>query len=182
VPTQGLDAGSARRFSTFLTYVRGPGQVRGSANGQLAAGYLPLSASSLPGLTAYTKAAAAAVRAQDGFVPKPSDPGAAPPAAGPDLTGGGTGATGGGTSAGAPVSGTTGDATGGLLPGGTTTGAPAVPDKPTVAPVLSAGSTPAAALDWRKNALPLLILLAVGCGALGLWTSGALGTMARPRG
>lgn len=70
VPTEGLPEADVEKFGKLLCYASGPGQVPGRANGQLPAGYLPLTADN--GLGAqhdYTLAAVAAVRAQDGSTP-----------------------------------------------------------------------------------------------------------------
>jgi hypothetical protein len=70
VPTTGLDKGTAARMAQFLRFAAGPGQVRGLANGQLPAGYLPLTkANGLAAYAQYTTRAAAAVAAQKGFIP-----------------------------------------------------------------------------------------------------------------
>lgn len=75
VPTAGLLATDARNYAKFLRYVAGPGQVPGSANGDLAGGYAPITAANgLGNLATYTVDAADAVARQRGFVPKPSAP------------------------------------------------------------------------------------------------------------
>lgn len=71
MPSSDLDPNTAAHFADFLCYAAGPGQVQGTANGQLPAGYLPLTeANGLGALHSQTYAAAAAVRAQHGDVPE----------------------------------------------------------------------------------------------------------------
>ena len=113
VPTQGLEPGPAAKLSRFLCYAATDGQKTGSANGNLPAGYLPITqANGLEELRAYTVRASRLVRAQTGQLPGRSGPagrcttGAADlpttkPAATP-TTGGSTG-TDGGTTPGAGI-------------------------------------------------------------------------------
>ena len=70
VPTQDLEAETATQLAKFLCYSFDHGQVSGQANGQLPAGYLPITGTN--GLKAqrdYVLSAVAAVRAQTGEVP-----------------------------------------------------------------------------------------------------------------
>jgi hypothetical protein len=70
VPTTGLPTSTAAHLATFLTYAAKAGEQPGTANGELPAGYLPLTAAN--GLTRYADyagRAAAAVAAQRGVVP-----------------------------------------------------------------------------------------------------------------
>jgi hypothetical protein len=70
IPTQGLPAADASEYASFLDYVAGPGQDPGTGIGQLAPGYLPMTAAdNLCTEDAYTVEAAAAVAAQKGTVP-----------------------------------------------------------------------------------------------------------------
>ena len=70
VPTSGLSATDATRYAEFLRFAAGPGQVVGTGNGQLPAGFLPLTAANgLGALAAYTLRAADAVQAQAGGAP-----------------------------------------------------------------------------------------------------------------
>lgn len=74
VPTSGLSAATANRLTTLLCYAADRGQDSGAANGQLPAGYLPITDDNgLGELQDYTLAAAAAVRAQAGDVPSVAD-------------------------------------------------------------------------------------------------------------
>ena len=81
VPTSGVSAAKAATIARWLRYVAGPGQVQGSAPGQLPTGYLPLTAK----LRAETLTAADAVQNQTGTTkstPSPSPkPSASPSAA-----------------------------------------------------------------------------------------------------
>ncbi|MFC6154663.1 hypothetical protein [Nocardioides yefusunii] len=77
VPTSGLDATTAARLASFLCYTHRDGQVSGATNGQLPAGYLPLTAANgLGKQSEHLLRAALAVRAQAGGSPRAS--GAAP--------------------------------------------------------------------------------------------------------
>ncbi|WP_148615622.1 hypothetical protein [Nocardioides rubriscoriae] len=70
VPTSGLDGAAATKLATLLCYVDGEGQVSGTANGQLPAGYLPLTQpNGLGAQRAYLRTSIAAVRAQTGATP-----------------------------------------------------------------------------------------------------------------
>ncbi len=70
VPTQGLSSADASRYATLVRSLSTSGQVPGLGNGQLAPGYLPLTAAhGLGALAAYSQSAAAAIQAQAGFVP-----------------------------------------------------------------------------------------------------------------
>lgn len=70
LPTEGIEEAEASKLGKLLCYAAGRGQVPGRANGQLPAGYLPLSsANGLGAQQGYTLAAAAAVRTQDGVTP-----------------------------------------------------------------------------------------------------------------
>jgi hypothetical protein len=70
VPTSGLPAAPARRLQKLLCYAMTDGQARGSANGQLPDGYLPLSSEhGLGALRARTLNVAAVVAAQSGQLP-----------------------------------------------------------------------------------------------------------------
>jgi hypothetical protein len=187
VPTAGLLAADAERYSKFLTYVAGPGQIAGTGNGQLAAGYVPITAADgLGGLHDYTVAAANAVRQQRGFLPKPSRPtiqavpsGSATPS--PTHT----------RHSPAPPHHTT-------APAGSSDGAPPPPGNPTVAttsakPSPSSSASPSArpspvasspALQpvsartantrpgWSALALPALAVIALASGLLATWMSG----------
>ena len=168
VPTAGLDGPTASKFAQLLRFVAGPGQVRGPSNGQLAAGYVPLTSSGLGAFTAYTTTAAAAVSAQQAFVPAPTAPSAGPPATPAPLP---TPTT--------PSRQTTGS--------GVTTPVVTIPVEPVTAPqptaaapsapapvvdLASTGHTAAAQIAWSNNVLPLLVVLMLVAGALGVWTGG----------
>ncbi len=90
LPTRALSSRNAANLATWLRYVAGPGQVRGTAVGQLPAGYLPLtSANGLGAQSAYTLRAVSAVAAQTGSVP--SITGGNVGSSGPQISGGGGG-------------------------------------------------------------------------------------------
>ncbi|MBA2954209.1 hypothetical protein GON03_07740 [Nocardioides sp. MAH-18] len=70
IPTRGLDQATATKLAKLLCYSRAEGQVSGPSNGQLPAGYLPVTAASgLAAQSDYVLSAIAAVRAQAGAVP-----------------------------------------------------------------------------------------------------------------
>lgn len=70
VPTKGLPAADAHRYAQFLDFVAAAGQTAGVGNGELPAGYLPMTAANgLGTLAAYSRTAALAVAAQQGYVP-----------------------------------------------------------------------------------------------------------------
>jgi hypothetical protein len=70
VPTAGLAAPDAKAYSQMLAFSAGPGQKPGPDFGQLAAGYLPMTAANgLSALASYTQRAASAVAAQQCEVP-----------------------------------------------------------------------------------------------------------------
>lgn len=70
VPTSGLAATTARRLQKFLCYAMTDGQARGSANGQLPDGYVPLTTEhGLGALRARTLNVASVVAAQSGEAP-----------------------------------------------------------------------------------------------------------------
>ncbi|WP_134741376.1 hypothetical protein [Nocardioides sp. 503] len=70
VPTEGLEPKAATKLAKMLCYAGGEGQSPGAANGQLPAGYLPITeANGLRQQRDYTLTAAAAVRRQAGEVP-----------------------------------------------------------------------------------------------------------------
>ncbi len=90
VPTSGLTTSDASDYAKLLRFAVGPGQTPGSGNGQLPAGYLPMTtANGLGAEVDYTTRAAAAVEAQKGtvpaLVPAPAEPliGTTPPPATP---------------------------------------------------------------------------------------------------
>jgi hypothetical protein len=70
VATKGLSKTDASDYSRLLDYLATTGQSPGSGNGQLPAGYLPMTkANGLGAMASYTQAAAEAVAAQKGDVP-----------------------------------------------------------------------------------------------------------------
>lgn len=188
VPTIGLTSSDAANFAKFLDYAAGPGQVPGSGNGQLPAGYVPLTAANgLGSFVDFTTKAAAEVRSQKGRVPlvtggyssitPPSPPAGA---GGSGSTGNTTSTSGGGAGAG---SGSV-DGSGGS--GGGAGSSPAAPPAPpaSAGPATPAGapsSAPATALagqtrslspGWPALVIPGLAILGL-LSALGAgWASG----------
>ncbi|MDQ1748528.1 MAG: hypothetical protein QOD07_2791 [Frankiaceae bacterium] len=87
VPTSGLSTTDATRYAELLRFAAGPGQTAGTGNGDLPAGFVPMTAATgLDSLAAYTLRAADAVQAQSGAVPSvlgvtPTKPVSAPPPA-----------------------------------------------------------------------------------------------------
>jgi hypothetical protein len=70
IPTRGLAAADAAHFAQLLTFAATDGQQPGITDGQLPAGYVPMTAANgLGALVAYTQRAAVAVGAQTGAVP-----------------------------------------------------------------------------------------------------------------
>jgi hypothetical protein len=70
IPTSGLHPDDARAYADLLDYTSGAGQVPGIAQGQLAPGFLPVTASNgLAAMMLYTKRAAVAVDQQAGKTP-----------------------------------------------------------------------------------------------------------------
>jgi hypothetical protein len=93
VPTTGLSATDAAQHAQFLRFAAGAGQVPGTGNGQLPAGYLPLTAANgLGPLADYTNQAADAVQAQAGAVPPvvATPPADTPSTVTPESSGGST--------------------------------------------------------------------------------------------
>ena len=97
VATQGLAKEDAAAYADWLRFVVTKGQHPGEDQGQLPAGYLPLTAANgLDGLADYSLKAADAIEAQDGNVPPPpktpsdgnppNNPNAPPPNHGPGDT------------------------------------------------------------------------------------------------
>ena len=70
IPTKGLPKGDALDYSKLLTFAARTGQRPGTAQGDLAPGYLPMTqGNGLAGMAGYTARAASAVRAQAGDLP-----------------------------------------------------------------------------------------------------------------
>ena len=74
VPTGGVSTAKAATIARWLRYVAGPGQVQGTAPGQLPTGYLPLTAR----MRAQTLTAANAVQHQTGATTSPHGSGPSP--------------------------------------------------------------------------------------------------------
>jgi hypothetical protein len=167
VPTSGLPATDASQFAQLMTYAAGAGQVPGVDQGQLPAGYLPMtSANGLATMVSYTQRAAAAVAAQKGDVPL--------------VTGGSSSSSSGSSSGGShPSSGQSvgGSATSTPAPPQTTpssapstakTTAPSTPaqsSSPTTTPAAQLIPAPKISSTMAGLALPLLLVVFLAAGA-----------------
>ncbi len=155
VPTQGVPTAEAKALAAFIQYAATTGQAPGDNNGQLPAGYLPMTgANGLSALSTYALKAAAAISAQSGVVPSNV------PNALPGNNSGGSGGNGG--SAGGNGGG-----------GGTPTPSAAPSGSPGGNPVAAAGTTPVslgitAGQDSgpARFVLPAVLLLALLSGLL----------------
>ena len=157
VPTGGLDDASAEAVGRILDHAAGLGQEAGQLIGGLPPGYLPLS----DDLVAHTKAAAAAVRAQDGAptpTPTPTISASASAPAPPPVGGG----TGGGAAVAPAASAEV------VAAAATTTDESALAFGP-MTPV--AGETPA----WFDLVLPVALLGGFGAALLGSTVLGVAG-------
>jgi hypothetical protein len=135
VPTSGLPSADANDYATFLRFTAGIGQVSGPGTGQLAAGYVPLTAADgLGALAAYTNAAADDVAAQAGGLPGQS--------------------TGNATSAGATSAPTTSTGTGHTSSSATHHTAAATPAPAATIGGDAAGSIPAPVVSSGSNPAP----------------------------
>ncbi|MCW2524747.1 MAG: hypothetical protein JWO63_3082 [Frankiales bacterium] len=174
IATQYLSASDAAQYAQFLNFVAGTGQVSGLANGNLAAGYLPLTAANgLTQLVNYTKAAALAVAAQQGHVPAltgdPPAPTATDAASGPTAAGDGSPTTPGDSSTNpAAIAGGPGDDA--SSPAASATAAPTKAGSGSTAPPTStidaipAGKTTSAESPLLGYALPGLLALGLLTG------------------
>lgn len=191
VPTKGLTSTDAANFGKLLSYAAGPGQVQGSANGQLPEGYVPITtANGLTSMVDYTTRAAAAVTAQNGTVPSVLGGNAtpAPPASGATgpAVGGGAGTLTSAGAAGGRGSGSTsgaaagaGAAAGGGAAGGAgAAGGLAAPKAGTATGGTSSvalqrtGKTVSLSPDWLKFAVPGLALIGLISAAASAVVSG----------
>ncbi|GMA86698.1 hypothetical protein GCM10025868_19480 [Angustibacter aerolatus] len=173
VPTQGLDAADAKGYAGLVRWAVQSGQRPGPANGHLAAGYLPLTATNgLGRLAGYSLAAADAIAAQRGQVPDITTydaqrPTPKPTASSSDTPGGPPGGGHGGASASGGSGGSGGSGTGGgpaTKPAGTgaPSGAPsAAPTAPTVI-----DAAPVATTTQSIGLLGLLPMAVVGLAVL----------------
>ncbi|MBV9822593.1 MAG: hypothetical protein JO144_10170 [Actinobacteria bacterium] len=192
VPTKGLTAADGGNFAKLLRYAAGPGQVPGSGNGELPAGYLPITAANgLGQLADYTLRAAAEVASQQGRVPlvtggfrngsspagQPSPPGGG--GAGTGTGGGGSGA--GGATGGGGAAGGGGVAGGGAAATGSGPAATAAKSASPAAGASSAapapvalrrtGSTRTLTPGWQGFTLPVLLVVGLVSAAAATWTS-----------
>jgi len=106
IPTKGLSGSDAKTYAALLRYMIGPGQVPGTAVGQLPDGYLPLtSGNGLGAQATYTTEAADDIAAQKGLLPGQEPPTApsSSPAGTPTQPGGGSGTPTSGSGPGGPT-------------------------------------------------------------------------------
>lgn len=168
VPTVDLPEEDATKYSKLLCYASGAGQVPGRANGQLPAGYLPITAENgLGDQHDYTLSAVAAVRAQDSSTPaldaeapsadtvcdfsrKPTEPTETPTDPG----------NGGGTGVNPPPA--SGPVPGGGKPGGGKT-APSEAPVTEASTVLTSGQSSA----FGQLGVPSLLVIAIACAVAG---------------
>jgi len=166
VPTQGLPTADAARFAQLITWATTTGQTPGAGTGQLPVGYLPLTAANgLGALKAYAATAAAAVKAQRGYVPAVDGSSTPPPAPSPLPSTGDPGTSAGGDP------GTTGSGGGdptGAAPSAAPTPSPS--SSPTTIVLVRTASTVAVNPGLLANAIPFLLALSLVAGAAALTT------------
>jgi hypothetical protein len=170
VPTQGLPPSDAKDFGDLLNFAAGSGQVPGSGNGQLPAGYLPLTAGNQLGNEVdYTLAAAYDVANQTGTVPPlvgatvPKGAGAhGNGSVGPNPTGGTGSTTNGGSSAGSGSKSASGATSGGAPGAG---GSKSRGSTAYIQPAVASGRTLSVDPGLAGLALPLGLLVALIAGA-----------------
>lgn len=174
VPTIGLAPTDATNLANLLDYAAGPGQLSGTGNGQLPAGYLPLTrANGLDYLAAFSLRAAAEVRSQKGRVPlvnggysSISSP-ASPPANPAAPSNHSDSPTGGGTPDSNPAA---------LAPGSTAAAAPRSVSSASATPfgpaVVLAGRTQPLTPGWAAFVVPGLAVLGLASAAGAAWASG----------
>jgi hypothetical protein len=162
IPTTGVPIDSARHLATFLRYAATDGVTSGTANGQLPAGYLPLTkANGLGDLANYTLRAARAVAGQTARVPPlvaSASPSAPTPSAAPGLSSGEP-VPGGGGSSGGPVL-PAGDSAAGPTPGPSSSASPPTPGAP------SAGTIGVRAVGSYSQLGTLIVPIVLVVGAL----------------
>ncbi len=169
VPTQGLVATDAKRYAEFVRFAVTTGQQPGVGNGQLPAGYLPLTAGNgLGALVTYAQNAADAIAAQQGYVPA-VDGSSRPPSPTPTPTP---------TPTPSPLPSTGGPS---QSTGGGTTSTPAASASLSASPSPSSSSTPVAivatglttgvSVGALGQVLPALLGLALLAGAAAIVTS-----------
>lgn len=165
VATKGLSTADASDYSRLIKYLATTGQTPGSGNGQLPAGYLPMTKTNgLEKLAAYTQVASTAVGAQKGAVPSVKIAKSTP------STGRGSGSGGTGGSSGAGGSGGWGTGAGGGT-GTTPTTTPTATPTPSptgsqTATLVSLGTTQSLTSKLAGAVLPIFLLVAVLCGVL----------------
>lgn len=167
VATRGLSVVDAKKYSALIGFAVTSGQVRGTGNGQLPPGYLPLTAANgAAAFVRYSQTAAKAVTAQTGATPA-----VAGSTSGGTTTGGGTSSSGGSTS------GSTAPSTPPSTAPSTTTTPAATPV--VAGPVALVGTTTGASSGSAGLVLPIVLVLALA-GVLGGSLSRALARRRAP--
>lgn len=169
VPTRGLPAADAARYAQLIAWATTTGQTPGTGIGQLPSGYLPLTAANgLGALTSYAAVAAAAVKAQQGYVPAVDGSSTPPPAPSPLPSTGDPGTTGGGD----PGTGGGGDGGGGVPTSAEPSAAPTPTPSasPTTIALVRTADTVAINAGPLANAIPVLLVLSLVSGAAALTT------------
>lgn len=185
VPTSGLDPAGAEDYAKLLTFIAGRGQNRGTSNGDLPPGYVPITeANGLGALHKYSVLAARAVSAQKGQRLDPANP---------VLSDGASSRPSGGDAGGSGSGGGSGDGGGGSGDGGAG-GADAPAGAPANAAPAAGGATasaaspapaPSSSLALTSTArtkgvtpgvtaavIPALAIFALVMGAIAMYTSG----------
>jgi hypothetical protein len=163
VATKGLSKSDASDYSRLIKFLATAGQRPGSGNGQLPAGYLPMTKSNgLEKLAAYTQLASSAVGAQMGAVPSVKIAKSTPSTGGGSGSGGTTGGSSGSTGSGTGAGGGTGT-TPTTTPTATPTPSPTGSQNTTM---VSLGTTQSLTSKLAGAILPIFLLLVVLCGVL----------------
>lgn len=183
IPTSGLPTSDAKHYATFLDFAATSGQTPGGGNGQLPAGYLPMTAANgMASMAAYTEGAACSVAAQTGSAPSLAHPSsscssgvkAPPPPPSTSQTGGNAGSggssasnTGGGLGGSNSGAGSGGNSSGTGRSGAKATHPSGLPTATRyVQPAAATGITGLLGAGWIGLLLPLLLLVAI-VGGLG---------------
>jgi hypothetical protein len=175
VPTSGLTRADAAKYATFLRFAAGPGQTPGVGSGDLADGFMPLTADNgLGAQAAYTSRAATAVQAQKGDLPLVTGGTVPGPTPTPTTSSSGDG-SGSGSGSGAGGTGSTGG-----TPSAAPTPAPSAAPSASPTPATASGGVVAVGLTQGVDTgpagllLPLVLLLAIAC-ALAIPVSAVIG-------
>ena len=171
VPTHGLPKAAASDYGSFLSFVAEDGQHSGLGNGQLPPGYLPMTAANGEAkMVAYTKAAAADVRAQNSQVPSPTNPhspSTPSPSSSPTPTPGSSSS--GSSTSGSSGSGSSSPGTGGSASPSAGTSTPTTSPGPQATQRLTLTGDIRSAISGAILPLVLLIALIAATVAFGVW-------------